>query len=253
MNTKKGLKVVSCVLALCLLFGTSLPIRAYSENAIHIDSTMQPISQGLTHEHRSMFMKSGWVELDIIRMDLTDPYLELVTLFNDEGLSVRDTVKNLVTDANALVGVNGDFFLMDSPSSPIGAQIEDGELISSPSNRTNMSSFALTEDNLPLLLQFTYSASVTASNGLSYPINAVNKVMGGYTGIYLYTDQWGNKTPVGDNQPELTFAVIQNDQVVQITKGSSIEIPDGAIVLAAGGAGGYFLIHKPVGRFYSKN
>ncbi len=229
------------LLILIFLFSAVMPVFGYSETIYHTDNTASPITKGLTYESRSIFTASGWVELSILKVDLTEKYLDIVPLYNSAGLSTRTTVLKMAKQSGAIAAINADFFIMNATSSPIGALIKDGEVLSSPSNRTNMDTFVLDENNIPSIVNFTYKGTLRAANGLTSPIAAINKIMGGYTAIYMYTPAFGSKTPAASGQDNFTFATVKDNKVVSLTTGATAPIPADSIVLAAGNTGGQFL------------
>ena len=54
----------------------------------------------------------------------------------------------------------------------MGAQVSNGQLMSTPSELKGMYAFGVTNDGTPILDEFAFSGSITAENGASFPLAA---------------------------------------------------------------------------------
>ncbi|KXG74319.1 hypothetical protein AN618_23420 [Fervidicola ferrireducens] len=235
------LRKLLSVLLICLVLSQTFYAFA-QEVVLHEESVNFPVTRGVSYEGRTIFTSSGWQKVHILTIDLTSENVDIDALMNKNGLSERQILSKMVSENGAVAGVNGDFFIMANPSSPIGIQIAGGKLISTPSNRDDMASFALTYEKIPQILRFEFTGKIIAPNGTFTDVGGVNKLGNGYGKIMIYTPEFGKTTPqVPATSPELTYAVVKEGRVVSIFDGRSAEIPEGGIVLAGGGGASSFL------------
>ncbi|MCR4430838.1 MAG: stalk domain-containing protein [Tepidanaerobacteraceae bacterium] len=233
-------RAISILLAVLLVLGSS-PAFA-QEISLYEDSLTFPVTAGVTYEGKTLFTSLGWQKIHILKVDLSSENVIIDSLLPAKGLSQRDTLGRMVQDSSAVAGINGDFFIMATPSSPIGVQVKDGRLVSSPSNRQDMAAFGLTLDKLPEILRMEFSGKVEAPDGTTFDIGGINKIGDGYSKIFVYTPDFGAATPaVADTASDLTFAIIRNNRIENIVDGKAVDIPKDGLVLAARGDGANFL------------
>lgn len=235
------LRKLFLVLLICIVLSQAFYAPA-QEMVLHEEAVNFPVTRGVSYEGRTIFTSSGWQKVHILRVDLSSENVNIDTLMNKSGLSERQALSKMSLENGAVAAVNGDFFIMSNPSSPIGIQINGGKLISTPSNRSDMASFALTAENIPQILRFEFNGKIIAPNGASFDVCGVNKLGDGYGKIMIYTSEFGKSTPqVPATSPEITYAVVRESRIAGIFDGRSAEIPEGGIVLAGGGGASSFL------------
>lgn len=220
-------KLISALLIFLFFFSQTLFALA-QDTVLHEESVKFPVTRGVSYEGRTLFTSAGWQKIHILTVDLTSENVDIDALRNKNGLSQRQVLSKMVSENQAVAGINGDFFVMASPSSPIGIQVSQGRLVSSPSNRTDMASFALTYGNIPQILKFEFTGKVIAPNGASFGVSGVNKVGNGGGKILIYTPEFGKTTP----QAEMTYAVVKEGFIESIFDGTYAEIPEEGMVLA---------------------
>ena len=233
-------RFVAILLTVLLVLG-SFPAFA-QEISLYEESQNFPVTRGVTYEGKTLFTSLGWQKIHILKVDLSSENVDINSLLPGKGLSQREALSKMVQENNAVAGINGDFFIMATPSAPIGAQVKDGRLVSSPSNRKDMAAFGLTMDKLPEILRMEFSGKVEAPDGTTFDVGGINKIGNGYGKIFIYTPDFGAATPVvADTASDFTFAIVRNNRIVNILDGKTADIPEDGLVLAAGGDGVNFL------------
>jgi hypothetical protein len=221
----------------------SVDLQAFAQEIPLYEETQSfPVTKGVVYESKTLFTSLGWQKIHVLKVDLSSKNVDLDTLIGSEGLSRREPLSKMVIESGAVAGINGDFFIMSTPSSPIGVQIKDGKLVSSPSNRKDMAAIGLTWEKIPQILRMEYSGKIVASDGASFDIGGLNKLGNAYGKIFVYTPEFGSTTPAPtSDSPNLTFAVTQGEKVVSIFDGRAANIPSDGMVLVAGGEGANFI------------
>ena len=240
------------LLVAILIFTSFLTPAFGQEILLYQESQGFPVTGGVTYEEQTIFTSQGWQKIHILRADLTSDNVDIDTIIGNNGLSQRAPLNKMVQDNGAIAGINGDFFIMATPSAPIGPQISNGKLISTPLNLQGMSSIAMTYDKIPQILTMTFSGKLIAPDRSYYFVDGVNKIRDSYNHIFVYTPEFGQSTPKpGNGAPNLTFLTVKDNTIINISEGQTTEIPKDGLVLMAWGEGaafmkGHFQIGDPV-------
>lgn len=228
------LTILICACALMPAFG--------QEVLLYEEADSFPVTGGVTYEAKTLFSSQGWQKIHILRVNLTSENVDIDTIIGKGGLSKRDSLSRMVQDNGAVAGINGDFFIMATPSAPIGPQISNGKLISTPLNNMDMASIGLTFDKLPEILKLEFTGRLIAPDRSYYTVEGVNKIRNSYNNIFVYTPEFGTTTPKpGSGAPNLTFATVKDNRIVSFSEGKTTQIPQDGLVLMAWGDGANFL------------
>ena len=158
----------------------------------------------------------------------------------------------LTTGHQAVAGVNGDFYILEAgpfQGDPIGFCVENGELLSSPINR---SALVILEDGSLVIDRFHLNAYIRGPDGSEYKLSGVNQYCRA-NGIVLITPRFNGTTRPQENSVILlagplpkplgphgtyTFTVAEKhggdsetsippDRVIFIGRGTGAEFLDG--------------------------
>ncbi|MGM9551173.1 MAG: phosphodiester glycosidase family protein [Clostridia bacterium] len=232
-----------------LLLSASLISVSANAETIYQNISESVVSKGITYQSSDTFSTDGWVKADILKVDLTDPDLELKVLTSPNGTSSLSTVKKMAEHYDTKAAVNGDFFnMLQGETNMLGMVYQDGELISTPS-KDNFVSFAVTEDNRVIFDYFTFHGMLYAENtsltqNSSCELYQINKRPITTGGITMITSAWGESVSVPINN----YAMVTEpygDNKYKMTSfswgGESVSIPDGGAVFIANYAVNGFL------------
>ena len=136
---------------------------------------------------------------------------------NTKGLSNADTVSNLVNQSKA-VEVNGDFFNYNPLPHPIGAFIENGEIISSPGEKGNQKpTFYLDYNNNADITFIDRTMRLNSlDSGKSITIYYINKVSTKYHAATILNNHWGEKSIGNKYNKDSVEMVVENNIVKEI-------------------------------------
>lgn len=236
-------RLTGLLIALVFLFTSCQPVLA-GETPLYQEIESFPVTKGVIYEGKTLFTSGGWQKIHVLKVDLNSQYIDIDTLIGKDGLSARASLSNMVSESGAVAGINGDFFLMTTPSAPIGGQVSKGKLVSSPSNRKDMASFGLTTDGIPQLLRMEFSGRVIAPDGSSFQIGGINKIGNEYSKIFVFTPDFGKTTPAITDANDATFVLVIGGKVSQMFTGKSANIPvNGFVLMAKDEAAGFLKMH----------
>ena len=138
--------------------------------------------------HHPVYLSEGPWSIHVIEVDLAKARQAGVRLRSVRAdLDGEGLVKTSVLAAQALAGINGDFFFNGDPGRTAGLQICDGKLLQTPQRRT---AFAMGTDGLPLIAVFQFQAGLIAAAGEVLPIVGFNsRAMADGLTLYNYYGQ----------------------------------------------------------------
>jgi hypothetical protein len=164
---------------------------------------------------------------NVIVVDLHHPYVKLDVMTGVGGqLTKRQSVRGMARETGAVAGVNGDYYNMKGEGAPIGPEIAGGEWISSPAKISGMYTFGITEDNEPVIDMYTFSGTITAANGATFPLAGINKSYyymepnyqhSHVNAIYMYTHAWGQIDRGNDGATTPTEVLVVDGVVENIS------------------------------------
>ena len=73
-------------------------------------SDKKPISSGVTYQNIKRLTTSGWLNINVLEVDLEDKYTKIDMLMHPDGIYNLATVKNHAENNGAVVAINADFF-----------------------------------------------------------------------------------------------------------------------------------------------
>jgi exopolysaccharide biosynthesis protein len=185
--------------------------------------TETPVSPGAVHENLQRFTSSGWWNINVLRVDLTDRFTSVGSLFNPSGLSSRDSVGGMIEKKSAVAGINGDFYNFQPIPTSLGALIDNGKILSSPNH---LPVFYL-ENQEAYIDYFTTKIVLTNwRTGYQMPVTTINKVSTNFDTIMLLNSDWGTKSIGNKFHANLTEFLVMNGIIVdKRTGGAAFDIP----------------------------
>jgi hypothetical protein len=225
MRIRKTTVLIMLIAAILWLSPVSVSEAANIQlpEKIHETIDESQISPGVVHENHQRFTTSGWWNINVLRVDLTDKYTSVGSLFNPAGLSSRDSIGGMVEKKNAIAGINGDFYNFQPIPNSLGALVDEGRIISSPNH---LPVFYLM-DNEAFVDYFTTKITLTNwRSGYQLPVTTINKVSTNFDTIMMFNSHWGPKSIGNRFHQDLTEFLVINDVVAdKRTGGAPFDIP----------------------------
>lgn len=253
---KTGLlkKTVAGLMAAVFWMGSWTGSLAYAYTVKSEYKQEEQIAEGVVLQNLSYITTDGNLNVDVLKVDLTNPYVKVGTVYGKDGV-LRNTqaVSNLAKNNAAVAAVNAGFFEMDEKA-PIGVTLHNGTIVSSPAQRNDMSSFTIDKNNLPAIDILQFAGVVKAPTGNTFTLFGVNKpeyltTDGGNSianRLNLYNRQWGTKSRGSSAKyKDVAEVVVANDVVVSMSRGNKgADIPSNGYVLSGDGLAATFLMQN---------
>ena len=245
-NKRKAITalIISLIMAVSP-FG--MPYTAAQSNIINETSTKQTITQGVSLENIVRFTTNGWYNINIMRIDLSNQYINVDTLTNPDSIDKLTSTKTLASQKGAIAAINASFFTPDGGSKghPLGTILDSGDIYAASSdfNRYGdvMGTFSLTKLNEVIMSYWKTQISLIAPNGTMIPVAQYNKPNGSkYTDISIFDGKWG-QTAVGitTEMPDIFQMVVEDGKVTQFLNAQpAAQIPQNGYVVVTRDAGG---------------
>lgn len=198
--------------------------------------------------------KSVQTDVHVIEIDLSNPNVSLGAISGkNNSVGQRNTILNMTKENGAVAGINADVFVMSNEGAPLGAQITNGTLMVTPSKLKGMYAFAVTADRKPVIDAYTFTGTVTAENGSTFPIEGMNQSSyspeGGASpyshvdNLFIYTSAWGGAERPVNSATKPTEALVRGGIIEQISVNAAIPgaVPEDGYILRAHGKAAAFI------------
>ena len=184
MKLRTGMRFANAMLLnIALLFGTSSAgslaaspaQQIYGWPTINSLTESEPVivTKGVTYQNIRYATSSGPITMHETWVDLSDPNVRVGAVLSGDKLESdrNETVSEMAHRTGAVVGINGDFFESGTSDMALNMSMVEGKLLHSP---TQSAILGIDEQNKVQIGKFTFTGSVTASNGQKTAIDALN-------------------------------------------------------------------------------
>lgn len=200
---------------------TSETMASSMTEVIHDLVESHELAEGVRYENVKRLTKSGWWNINLVRIDISNEDNEIQGLISNKGISNRETVTNLTNQNNALAGINGDFFEYSPIAHPTGGLIQDGEMITSPVEKAYAwPSFLINskgEAEVLLLERNMNTKSLRSGEGVRLQmINKAKSASNMPNASVMYNKHWGASTPGNTLSKDVIEIVVDKDIVTEI-------------------------------------
>lgn len=230
-------KVFGAITAIVMISHFS---SAYALTTINEKIKEEQITSGVVLKNYDRFTEKGWLNINVLEVDLNDENTEVGLLNSENGLNTFQTVYQMANKDNIVAAINGDFFNGTSVNgNTIGLSISNGELLTTTYYENELkdtfASFILDEDNEAWVDYFTHKITLrNKKNKEELLIAEYNKVSTNYEYPVIYTSDWG-KYSYG-SKLSLTEMLVKDGKVKEIREnGEPFEIPEDGFVVATYG------------------
>lgn len=226
-----------CLISFSLIL-SAFPLTAQAEEIIYHEQRFEePIVKGVNYVQKIHFTSLGWQKIHVLTVDLHNSNLAVDTLLSSNGLSNPQALSKMAAEAEAIAGINGDFFYLGQTNAPLGLMVKNGELVTTPFWSDQMSVFALTNNLNAILGSWNWKGEIIGQNGVKMSLGGINKTVSNYEQTIVYNSNWGEKL---DNYnfslDNTTVLTVNNDLVTHCQLNpSEILIPKEGYILVAQG------------------
>lgn len=241
-QNKFGQKFIGLLLIAAML----TPIQSFADyRVIYQDVKKTDLSSGVTYEQHLKLTNGGWVNLNVMRVDLNNPNIDIKPLYPETATSKREKLSKLASKEKNLIGaINADYF-EPSLNAPFGQIIDSGNMIVSGSSNAKFATLSVSKTNLAFVDYMTdygmklynlKNAENPDATELSLPISFKNKPHFNYSFANIYDRNWGKKS-VGNTIGKPIVEMVVADGIVTniVENGAPLDIPFNGYVVSGVG------------------
>lgn len=240
---------VTAVIALSasLLFGSGVFAMP---RTIYETSGKQIISSGVTLERVKRYTEEGWLSINVIRADMTNPYVYADVM--TDPASIQNTISPLTAaqTEKAVAAVNGSFFMYTGSNNkiiPIGAVVDNGLIKTTYMELNNAASSmaTLSVDKFGDILCDFWKTEMwlESASGVTF-VTRYNRPYYNYTDLTVLDRTWSTVS-AGTAGSDIVEVIVRDETVVEVRSGKdAVTIPENGFVVVSKGAGGIALQSK---------
>jgi len=227
-------KTLSVITAVSLLM-TSQVSFAY-DKLYHTYSQTLTLSPGVTHTSEQRMTDAGWFNVNMIRVDLSNPSAKSTVLL-PEYISQKSTLLNLANQEKDIVAaINGDFFDTQGKST-LGMVVKDGEYITSSIHDDRFYTYLQMKDGNAYIAKVLGESTKLSKPGYNLDITYKNKPYLQYDRAILFDRNWGNASMGNTNSEPVIELVVVNNTIVSVALDPPPQkIPENGYIISAVGS-----------------
>ncbi|ODA40606.1 phosphodiester glycosidase family protein [Desulfosporosinus sp. BG] len=244
-------KVLVILLATIFTLTTITGTAVAQPKTLYETGSKHTITDGATLEHISRFTADGWLNINVLRIDTTNPNIKIDALANSQTTDQLSTVLTLAEENDALAAVNASFFNpMDGATGyPDGPIVRAGDLLATSGwynqNKDEMASFSLDNAGHMLFNYWKNALTLTGLNDASFAVSQYNQPSRQqYNDITVLDNKWGPTTlGASEKYPDLVEILVSQGRVIEIRQAlPAATIPaKGYVVISRGEQAGKLL------------
>ncbi|MCL2404113.1 MAG: phosphodiester glycosidase family protein [Defluviitaleaceae bacterium] len=191
---------------------------------------------GVVYERIRQMTTYGMLDVHVLVVPLDDPNIYIAPVVSQRAHGRKDTATNLLSDVDAVAGINADFFgLAGQYSVHFGPMAMDGQLLglnpNTNANRNDFATFFLDSAGNPF---FDYMRSEVRfyNNGVENVQVASLNIIGLelHSPVIIDRRLMNNTLPLFDRFDELIKFVVQGERVTRVARGP-VDVPANGYVL----------------------
>ncbi|MGE5454808.1 MAG: stalk domain-containing protein [Methylocystaceae bacterium] len=193
------------------------------------------LDRGVSWENSQVVMTDSQPNsVNYLKVNLADKKIEIKPVLAQNKFAAVESLSQMAATYGAIGGINGTFFNMKVPYTPIDDLVQEGKLLSMSPRQTT--ALVMTYDNRLLIDKTQPEIYLNFASGNVYQVGYVNRTPG--EGVVLYTPEIGTNT----NNPANTLeATLEKDtsgywRITGVYNGSAPIPLDGYVLSLQGSA-----------------
>lgn len=226
-------KIAAFSVSLMLMFtSTALASDLYT---VYDLSKETRLSSGVTYESIEKYTSQGWMNINVIRTNLTDEYTKVGPVTSDKGVSNRSSLSSMLQSSGAVAGVNGDFFYMGDPTYTYGALIKNGRIITSPLPYSyGYPTISRLLDGSVNISLWNPKITLYGTDTTVFDVVVYNKTSSLDYGPSILTSDWNTMSIGYSGDKDIVEVVVVNNNVSEVRKNQpSTNIPKDGFIIAS--------------------
>lgn len=230
------LKFLAYTLALSLTLSAIHPIPIFAdENLLYTEKETQTITDGVVFEQSSRLYKSGWKDIYVLTIDLTNPNVDVEILHSQTEHGLKKNVETLVEENQAIAGINADFFGSGNPGSSMGQIIKDGTVLEAQNyynGSSNKYAGIFFDKYGNAFVDYIKSNIRLYNDKVTLELQAKNKITDFKKPVYFDRSVITNTSDLDKRNKNLFKIVVQDKKIIKKAgAGEVVEIPENGYII----------------------
>lgn len=210
---------------------------AFGATTLYQQTTTETVAKGVTYEKMHRLTEEGWLDIHMLTVDLTNSNISVEPIISKTEAGLREKVGKLLTDANAIAGVNSAYFGMTgSYSAGFGTNIAGGNIISMDTDKNlSENQFGTYFEDINGQGYFDYLTNHMEfyADGNSYfEFAGINSITQMIYPVYLDRNVGVDTKAIDARFSNLTKLVVEDGKIVKISgKGETVTIPENGYIV----------------------
>jgi len=222
-------------------------VPAYAAETLYETKTQSAVCKGVTYEESRTVTDAGLLNIHVLKVDLTDPYITVNPVDSDKECGLKEPVSALLRESDAIAGVNSDFFGENGTySAGFAPIIRNGQLVSisgdTNSGGNEFASLLLTQSDNPFI-SFIRAGLHFYNDGVeNIEVHSINKVTDMVYPIIVNRQAMQTTGPLDSRFPGLLKVVVSGGQITYVSRlGETVSVPaDGYVLVIQQASAEYF-------------
>ncbi len=237
------------IISIITVFLICLNVNTFALTTLYEKTNTERISSGIVLKNYNTLSEKGWLDINVLEVNLNDKYTSVGILNSSNGLNTFQTVLDMAKNNESIAAINGDFFGGTSTNGyTVGLSASNGELLTSTykgnETKDEFASFILQDDNTAFIDYFNNTITLKSKDtNESFIVKEFNKTSDNYdTRPSLFTKEWGNKSVGSFDYLQMTELVVENNKVIEIRQNKEgIEVPENGFIISTTGNNAEFI------------
>lgn len=227
--------IFTFILTTVLFFSAN--IYASNENLLYSESESQTITDGVTYEKISRLYKSGWKDIYILNIDVTNENISFEVIDSETEYGLKKSVEALAKENGVIAAVNGDFFGSGNPVSSMGQVFRNGNLDEGQnyynSSENRYAGVFLDKYGNAFIDYVRTSIGLYNSENGSLELQGKNKVYSSFTKpVYFDTTAIKTTADLDKRHSSLYKIVVEKNVITKISAESeTVTVPDNGHII----------------------
>lgn len=173
-------KILMISLVISILLQPISSIAATNNGLVYLYETKETktVTSGLTYDRKLKLTNLGWVDIHVLKMDLSNQNVDFDVIRSSETWGKKSTLTSIMAENNTIAAINASFFdTATNPSDIIGVEYSDGDYsyIQENYNKTTLGAASMMVAGPEITFSYlSGNISISNSEGKTIYITSIN-------------------------------------------------------------------------------
>ena len=98
------------IISIITVFLICLNVNTFALTTLYEKTNTERISSGIVLKNYNTLSEKGWLDINVLEVNLNDKYTSVGILNSSNGLNTFQTVLDMAKNSESIAAINGDFF-----------------------------------------------------------------------------------------------------------------------------------------------